>query len=112
MNRMLFSIAVLAVTTTGCAGAAFMGFAPGAYGFYTDVSGTTPIHVEGSLPAGKAWKVGEACQTSVLGLMTTGSATIGEAAKAGGITRINRVDYKFSNIVNVFAKYCTVVVGD
>lgn len=111
MVRFFFAVISLFLVS-GCAGASFIGIAPGGYGLYADVSGTTPIHVEGSLPAGKNWKVGESCITSILGLMTTGTATIGEAAKAGGVTRINRVDYKFSNMLGVYAKYCTVVVGD
>lgn len=111
MKRFLLSAVALSVLS-GCAGAAFIGVAPGTYGLYSDVQGTTNIHVAGDLPANKNWKVGEACQTSILGIMTTGSATIGEAGRAGGVTRINRVDYKFSNLLGIYAKYCTVVVGD
>ncbi|MFL5320835.1 MAG: TRL domain-containing protein [Myxococcaceae bacterium] len=97
---------------SSCAGAAFIGIAPGGSSLYADVQGTTNLAQVDNLPANHNWKTGEACQTSILGLITTGSATVGEGARAGGITKVNRVDYKFSNLIDVYAKYCIVVVGD
>lgn len=110
--KKLFIVALAVSSLSGCAGAAFMTVAPGATSLYTDVAGTTNLHVEENLPANHNWKVGEACQTSILGLITTGTATVGEAGRAGGVTRINRVDYKFQNLIDIYAKYCIVVVGD
>lgn len=110
--KKLVLAAAAAMSLTGCAGAAFVGLAPGAASLYTDVQGTTNITPVDATPQNHNWKTGEACQTSILGLITTGSATVGEGARAGGISKVNRVDYKFSNIIDLYAKYCIVVVGD
>ncbi len=58
-----------------------------------------------------ATKKGEACATSILGWVGTGDASITAAAKAGGITKISHVDSKASDILLVYAEYCTVVYG-
>lgn len=56
-------------------------------------------------------KRGEACATSILGWVATGDASVGAAAKAGGITKISHVDSTASDILLVYAEYCTVVYG-
>jgi hypothetical protein len=57
-------------------------------------------------------KRGEACATSILGWVGTGDASITAAAKAGGITKISHVDSTASDILMVYAEYCTVVYGN
>jgi hypothetical protein len=56
-------------------------------------------------------KKGEACATSILGWVGTGDASITAAAKAGGITKISHVDSTASDILGVYAEYCTVAYG-
>lgn len=56
-------------------------------------------------------KRGEACATSILGWVATGDASVASAAKAGGITKISHVDSTASDILLVYAEYCTVVYG-
>jgi hypothetical protein len=57
-------------------------------------------------------KRGEACATSILGWVGTGDASITAAAKAGGITKISHVDSTASDILLVYAEYCTIVYGN
>ena len=57
-------------------------------------------------------KRGESCVMSILGLVTTGDASVTTAAKAGGITKVSHVDHETTNIIGVYAKFCTQVVGD
>jgi len=57
-------------------------------------------------------KVGEACASSILGIIGTGDATIAAAKKNGGITTVSHVDSKSTGILGVYATYCTQVVGD
>ena len=57
-------------------------------------------------------KKGEACATSILGWVGTGDASVTTAAKAGGITKISHVDSTASDILGVYAEYCTVVYGN
>lgn len=53
---------------------------------------------------------GEACVSSILGLIGTGDASINTAAKEAGITKITYVDGKSSNILGIYATYCDSLV--
>src|SRR5262245_54820666 len=57
-------------------------------------------------------KKGEACATSIFGLVTTGDAGIKTAAEAAGITQIAAIDYYHTNILGIYSKFCTIVSGD
>jgi hypothetical protein len=57
-------------------------------------------------------KKGEACASSIIGLITTGDAGIRAAADAGGVTQISAVDASMMNILGIYTKYCTIVSGD
>lgn len=56
-------------------------------------------------------RVGEACASSILGLVAFGDATIESARRNGGITMISSVDEHMSNILGVYSKYCTIARG-
>jgi hypothetical protein len=56
-------------------------------------------------------RVGEACASSILGLIATGDASVETARRAGGITMITSVDGYASSILGIYAKYCTTVRG-
>ncbi len=58
-----------------------------------------------------AVKRGEACATSILGLIATGDASIEAARKNGGINSIASVDGKSTGILGLYASYCTIVHG-
>ena len=56
-------------------------------------------------------KEGTACAQSILALIATGDASIKEAARDGGITKIDSVDHKSKNILGIMAEFCTIVRG-
>lgn len=56
-------------------------------------------------------KVGEACASSILGLIATGDSSIETARRNGGVTMITSVDAKSNSILGIYAKYCTIVRG-
>lgn len=105
--RKLFLVPALLTGLTGCAGLAFSSQGVMVAGLYAD-GGTGTQATDNDL--GK--KRGEACASSILGLVTTGDASIRAAADAGGITQIAAVDSTITNILGLYAKYCTVVSGD
>ena len=92
---------------SGCAaGLAFRGQGV-AHGFiYADA--VTPVHATNN-NVGR--KTGESCATSILGLVTTGDATIRAGADAGGIRDIAAVDVSIMNVLGIYAKMCTIVSG-
>lgn len=57
-------------------------------------------------------KVGTSSATGVLGLVAIGDASIQNAAKQAGITRISHVDAKKTSILGLFATYKTIVYGE
>jgi len=75
-------------------------------GIYSDVVASQDVS---SNQAGN--RVGQACATSILGLVATGDASVEAARRAGGITLITSVDGQSSNILFIYAKYCTIVRG-
>jgi len=55
--------------------------------------------------------VGEACASSILGLVATGDASIEAARRNGRITQISAVDEHSTSILGIYATYCTTVRG-
>ncbi len=101
-------VAVLAVVaSSGCAGLAFAGRANGAVGIYSETKANDHVTDEALTT-----KTGQACSTSVLGLVTTGDSSVPTAAKNGGITKVVSVDNDFMQVLGVYAKFCTVVTGE
>lgn len=56
-------------------------------------------------------KEGTACIQSILGLIATGDASIKEAARDGGISKIDSVDHYTRNILGILGEFCTIVRG-
>lgn len=106
MKRQLSVSAVfgLAFLMTGCAGIGTYQEVPG--GLYADYK----FGKDAEGPVGT--KEGESCATSILGWFGTGDASIPAAATNGGISKVYTIDHKVKNILNVYAKYCTVVHGE
>jgi hypothetical protein len=100
---LLFSLFL--VMASGCmpigAGAVPMGI------LYTDATG--PLSATGS---GVGSKKGEACASGILGLISTGDASVAAAARSGGISRISTVSYQYTTILGIYTKTCAVVTGD
>ena len=57
-------------------------------------------------------KVGVAQATSILGLVTTGDASIQAAVQDGNIRKIKYVDWEAKNILGLYGEYTTTVYGD
>jgi len=99
----LLGLAALGFSTSGCA---YVTRAPLTGLIYEDTQQGESVS---SNDVGA--KRGEACATSILGWVATGDASVTAAAKAGGITKISHVDSSASDILLVYAEYCTVVYG-
>ena len=90
---------------SGCAGMGSIGGSAVPGGLYSK----SKLPVSG-VPGPDA-STGEACATSILGLIATGDASVSAAMANGGITDVSTVDYKIENILGIYATYCTVVKG-
>jgi hypothetical protein len=90
--------------TTGCA----TGNSATGPGFiYTD-------HYEGIIATANqsGRKRGEACTQNILGLFTSGDASLGAAMKNGAITVVSSADHYFHSVMGVYGKMCTIVTGN
>lgn len=104
--KKLLAVPVVLMALSGCAGIAYQSRGVAFATLYAD--NVTPIMTTEN-DIGK--KKGEACSTSILGLVTTGDASIRAAADAGGIKNISAVDQSYKNILGIFATYCVIVSG-
>ena len=103
MKRLLVA-STLTIALSGCA----VANAPVNGLIYSNVTG--PVGVTGS--ADKPTKVGRSTARSLFGLYATGNASIEEASKNGGITKIHHVDHETQVILGVVADFTTVVYGN
>ena len=102
-KTILAMVAVGAISVmSGCA----TGRAPVTGFLYTDTHSAVAAT---SNQAGN--RVGEACATSILGLVGTGDASIEAARRNGGITMISSVDDHTKGYFMVYTEYCTIVRG-
>jgi len=92
---------------SGCAGIVFSGNKT-PFGFVYANASTNEMVTQNSLSS----KEGQACASSILGLVTTGDASVATAAKAGAVSKVGSVDHTFTNILGVYSKYCVVVTGE
>ena len=73
-------------------------------------TGVTEGQIATSNPVGT--KVGESSSIGVLGLVAVGDASIQNAAKQAGITKVSHVDVKKTSVLGLFASYKTLVYGE
>ncbi len=57
-------------------------------------------------------KKGAACAKNILGIFSFGDASVSEAMKNGEITKVHHVDNDSFNVLQLYAKACTVVYGE
>jgi hypothetical protein len=100
-------LAVAVASLSGCAGFAFSGRGTTLGIIYDDTKANEKV-TENVLGT----KQGEACASSILGWVTTGDASVPEAAKKAGITKIASVDHSYSNILGIVSSYCAIVTGE
>ncbi|MEI1279999.1 TRL domain-containing protein [Leptospira venezuelensis] len=81
---------------------------------YTNVTeNATIFNRDNSQKDGIGEKSGEACASSVLGLIATGDAGIKAAAKKGGIKIVKSIDSNRSNVLgSIYVSECTIAYGD
>ncbi|MDO8266443.1 MAG: TRL-like family protein [Moraxellaceae bacterium] len=102
----LYQIAAIAVATATMSGCAFVA---------SPTTGLLYTKVQGPVTTGhgtNTTKTGQACATNILGLISTGDASIDAAKKAGGIKDVSSVDHDSTMILAVYGKFCTVVKGN
>ena len=110
-TKITSSLAIAAVTLliTGCAGGLRAPFKPPVGTIYTGF--TAPLGVE--LTDTKIGpRTGSAKTTSILGLFAFGDASIQAAAKNGGLKKVYHADYKYNNILGIFAETTVIVNGE
>jgi hypothetical protein len=104
-NLVKVALGVLMLSTLGgCA------MATGGNGYVTGFA-YSGYKMGGVVGPGAGTKTGEACATSILGIVGIGDASIATAKAAGGITQVAHVDHDNFGILGIYASSCTVVVG-
>jgi hypothetical protein len=88
--------------TTGCS----MVAAPVNGQLFTSVKG--PVTVTSNTDA---TVTGQSCAQSFLGLIAVGDASIGAAKAKANITTVSAVDHQSTNLLGLYAQYCTIVSG-
>ena len=105
MKHLTF-VACLALFTSGCASTG-MNTGTGKGWIYTEVK-------EGEIAtanqAGK--KRGTACATNILGMVSSGDASIATAMRDGAISVVSYVDHSSYSVLGFYGKYCTIVTGN
>ncbi len=56
-------------------------------------------------------KTGEACATGILGIAGWGDASLAAAKKAAGVNNVSSVEFGGTNILGIYTRGCTIVVG-
>ncbi len=57
-------------------------------------------------------KTGQSCATNILGIASTGDATLETAKRSSNIKNVGSIDRSYYNILGVYAKACTIVKGN
>ena len=99
-------VGLLAMATSGCAA-----FAHGGDSLVTGYI-YSGYKTDGQIGNGEAaTKTGEACASSILGLVATGDASVSAAKAEGGIKEVSHVDHDVFSVLGIYATTCTIVVG-
>jgi hypothetical protein len=99
----------LLASTTGCAGLYSAPVIPPVAFVYSKVSAPIDIDVNETR---MGQKKGTAETINILGLISTGDASVQSAAKNGGIKVIRHADYEFTTVLGLYSRFTTVVYGD
>jgi len=107
MTKVLVKVALGAAMLSSLGGCAIVSGGNGmaAGGLYSGYK------MGGAVGPGAGTKSGQACASSILGLIAIGDASISSAKAAGGITQVAHVDHDIFSILGIYGSTCTVVVG-
>ncbi len=111
MKTVMFGAAVAAVALlAGCAqvGGPITSTSVGVGGIILDHKSPASFNIDNSV---KCAKCGTATSKSIV-VYTTGDSSLKAAMDAGGITKVNHVDYEVKNIFNVYSEATTIVWGE
>ena len=111
MKTLLFGAAIAAaVLLTGCAqvGGPTTSSALGVGGIILDHKSPASFNVDNNVQCAKC---GKATSKSIV-VYTTGDSSLKAAMDAGGITKVNHVDYEVKNIFNIYSEATTIVWGE
>ena len=111
MKTLLFGTAIAAaVLLTGCAqlGGPTTASALGVGGIILDHRSPASFDVDNNVQCAKC---GKATSKSIV-VYTTGDSSLKAAMDAGGITKVNHVDYEVKNIFNIYSEATTIVWGE
>lgn len=95
---------VLGLLCAGCVSAPFQP-PPGLF-----ETTKAPLSTQGNWKVGA--KEGRSSVSTYLGLISTGDCSISAAARAGGLTKVDYVDYEYENYIGVYQKTTVVVYGE
>lgn len=104
----LVGLGLVVALAAGCASTPIKGKPMGTGSVYSDVR----VNDKTDANAAMGSKMGESCATAILGVISTGDASVATAARMAGITKVAVVDAYHSNILGVISKYCTRVLGE
>jgi hypothetical protein len=105
MKHLLLIAALCGAISINCMG----GYGAQSGSIFTSVSYSKNLPAVTSVGA----KKGEACASSILGLIAFGDASLAAAAQNGGITTVKIVDYSYSNVLGaLWTGSCTIAHGD
>ena len=123
MKKQLIAVCILtaSLVATACSGGGGNPLDPPASGsIYVGVKGSVNCSEHGEAgcasekdgkPVGS--KIGEACATSILGLIATGDMSLKAGAAAGNITKVMSIDYSNTTILgSVLVSKCILVNGE
>jgi hypothetical protein len=100
-------IAILIALAALAAGCTSVGQTPITGLLYNEAKGPSMLGDDAVKPT----KTGTACAKGVLGVVW-GDSSLAAAKQQGAITRVNDVDHEVTQVLFVYAKYCTVVRGE
>jgi hypothetical protein len=96
----------LTLLTQACATTGMMS-GTGKGWLYTDIREHAMVTAN---QAGK--KRGQACANNILGLISTGDASLARAMRDGSITVVSSVDVEDTGLLFLWGKHCTIVTGN
>ena len=111
MKTLVFGTAIAAVAfISGCAqvGGPTTSTALGFGGIIIDHRAPGSFDIDNSV---QCLKSGTARSKSIV-VFTTGDSSLKAAMDAGGITKVNHVDYEVTNILNLYSEATTIVWGE
>lgn len=106
MHRIRFALLAASLAMPSLGGCAFVA---------SPVNGVLYTNVQGPVTAttlAKSTRVGEACASTILGVVATGDASIDAAKRAGQITEVSSVDFRSHHILLLYGQFCTIVHGE